>query len=116
MPLPKRRRPARAAGLRKVDRCKADHREDISEGYAKQGALFDELIETAWTGDERFDDLLCLNPDPDCRGCSGTRPVRPYGAGWRISNFRHEKRTRWTRRRAVILQQPRRRLAGWGQP
>jgi len=61
------------------------------------------LIETTWTGDEWFDDPLCLDPDPDCRCCSGTRAARPPGLGWRISSFRHEKRTRWTCRRAVIL-------------
>ena len=113
MPFPKRGAPAGDRGAREFDRAgKADRPEDRANGYAKQGALFDELIETAWTGDEWFDDLLWLNPDPDCRGCTGTRPGRPHGAGWRISNFRQEKRTRWTRRRAVILQQSRCRLAG----
>ncbi len=56
--------------------------------------LFGELIENLWTRDEPFE-----TPD----GSFGARIVRPTGYGWRIVDFRRDKRTRWQRRQPIVL-------------
>jgi hypothetical protein len=48
-----------------------------------------EIIEVAETRDQPFSDQTGW----------GSRPKRPQGDGWRISDFTHEKRTTWERRR-----------------
>jgi len=112
MLVPTRRRPARAAGLREdddragnADRPEDSHAHSPPASYfaghrPPAPSLFGELIEYASTRDAPFE-------DPD--GGFGTRIVRPAGKGWRISDYSHERRTTWTRRRAVILKRPHRR-------
>jgi hypothetical protein len=65
----------------------------------RQPRLFAELVESAVTRDQPFE-------DPD--GSWGTRIARPAGKRWR-SDFSHDKRTGWTRRRPIV---PPRRIAG----
>ena len=54
-----------------------------------QPQLFAEVIETVVTRDHVDDAGQFVRPPP--------------GAGWRVVNYSHEKRTTWLRRRPLVL-------------
>lgn len=60
----------------------------------RQGQLFGEVIESRWTRDTPFE-----YPD----GSFGTLISRPAGPGWRVADYRKDRKTLWQRRRPIIL-------------
>jgi len=71
-----------------------------SQPDPRQLPLFLEVIETTVTRDRPFeaDD-----------GAWGSRIARPQGRGWRVSDFSHDRKTTWLRRRPVV---PAQRISG----
>lgn len=59
---------------------------------ADQPQLFAEVIENVTTPDQPFEDI---------DGGWGSKVSRPPGKGWRISDFSHDRQTRWMRRRPI---------------
>ena len=66
----------------------------------RQGQLFVELSRTARRPIDR---------SKDSDGAWGSRVARPAGKGWRVSDYSHDKRTRWTRRLPIPVPQAHRR-------
>ncbi|HWK68589.1 MAG TPA: hypothetical protein VNS34_27000 [Rhizobiaceae bacterium] len=69
-----------------------------------QDLLFGELIENLWTPDQPFE---------AADGSFGTMAARPPGAGWRIADYRKDRKTLW-QRRLPIVSRPRRATKGEG--
>jgi len=56
-------------------------------------SLFLEAVETTTTRDVPFEDR---------DGAWGTSIVRPSGPGWRVVDTRHDRHTKWVRRRLIV--------------